>query len=158
MGTKAITAAQVNFLPGWSEIAVGQQQGGPKKSIAQECAVIAAADQVSGERKIDPVPGVVERETSGVGRAAKRTSPHKRSECTNGDSGKSPIKGAKGLEISKRAGGGVTGKRTFHHFIQIGVACASAQAVTESSINLSFSPKSASIGCVDVGSETGLRG
>jgi len=49
---QSVTAAEVDFLPRRSKIAIRQQQGRTEKSIAQKGAVIAPADQVSDERKI----------------------------------------------------------------------------------------------------------
>src|SRR5437016_12508382 len=68
-----VAAAEVNFLVGLSQVAIGQKHGIAKKRITQEGAVIAAAYQVTAQPEYEFWPGITQQEAASMRGAAEWT-------------------------------------------------------------------------------------
>src|SRR5262249_49840626 len=104
--TKCVTSAQIEFLIGGSEIAIGEQQSASEESIGEERAVVAAAHHVAREGG-DEFSGIVEKtKAPGVRSGAEWAGTFKRRERSDRNIGKRGIEcgitegfGHKGVKI-----------------------------------------------------------
>src|SRR5262249_19009049 len=126
---EGVAGVQVNELIGVLKIAVGEQHGRAKETVAQEGAAIATAYEGASEVGIEAAAIVGEKDAARVRRAIERASANQRRESADWDIRECGV---------ERGSERVAGEGFGDGCVEIGVSAASTKSVAEICVESDF--------------------